>query len=70
MLRNLQSLFTISEIQNEKTVCYFWHEGLGHRGANEIGSCVLLFLEDLASTRADSEIVFYTDNCGGQQKNR
>ncbi|CAG9831979.1 unnamed protein product [Diabrotica balteata] len=60
--------FTISEIGNDKTSCYFWHEGLGHRGAVEIGSCVLSFLEEIANTHPQSDIILYSDNCGGQQK--
>ncbi|CAH0730535.1 unnamed protein product, partial [Brenthis ino] len=40
--------FTISDLKNKTTDCYFWHEGLGNRGAIEIGSCVFKFLEKIA----------------------
>ncbi|XP_031332274.1 uncharacterized protein LOC116162721 [Photinus pyralis] len=62
--------FTVTEIGNDKTFCFFWHEGLGHRGAAEIGTCVLLYLEELSKTKPGADVVFYSDNCGGQQKNK
>lgn len=63
-------LFQITDVKNDQTVCYFWHEALGHRGPNEIGSCVYKFLQDVSEKQPDSHIIFYSDNCGGQQKNR
>lgn len=60
----------ISEIKKDHTVCFFWHEGLGHRGAIEIGTCILKFLEEIANDRPGCDVIFYSDNCGGQQKNR
>ena len=47
--------------------CYFWHEGLGQRGSSEMGSCILNYLRRL---KPDSNVIFYSDNCSGQQKNR
>jgi hypothetical protein len=39
--------FTITQIKNDdlKRFCYFWHEGLGNRGVNEIGTGVYKYLE-------------------------
>lgn len=64
--------FTICEIGRDAAECFFWHEGEGHRGANEIGSCILKYLEKTASSVDDDnlEITFYSDNCCGQNKNR
>ncbi|XP_072947736.1 uncharacterized protein [Epargyreus clarus] len=62
--------FTITNIKDNITNCYFWHEGLGNRGAVEIGSCVLKFLKETAERYPNSNIIFYSDNCCGQQKNR
>lgn len=65
--------FTISELKNLHTECYFWHEGEGNRGVDEIASCVLKFIEKSIRNIEDSEkvdFVFYSDNCGGQQKNK
>lgn len=59
--------FTISNIVKSSTYCYVWHEGEAHRGVNEIGSCVLRYL----STECDDQnVVFYSDNCAGQNKNK
>ena len=65
--------FTVSELKTGSTECYFWHEGHGNRGADEIGSCVLHFIEKkirLSDNEADLEFLFFSDNCCGQQKNR
>lgn len=67
--------FTISELKTGATECYLWHEGEGNRGAEEIATCVLKFIEkkvmDAANTQEGPlDIVFYSDNCCGQQKNK
>lgn len=67
--------FTICELQQQglgPVDCFFWHEGEAKRGASEIGTCILHFLKkhsDLANSD-DLEIVLYSDNCGGQGKNK
>ncbi|CAG5045303.1 unnamed protein product [Parnassius apollo] len=60
----------VTNLKDSVTNCYFWHEGLGNRGAIEIGSCVFKFLKETAERYANSNIIFYSDNCCGQQKNR
>ncbi|KAJ8869432.1 hypothetical protein PR048_028422, partial [Dryococelus australis] len=40
-----------------QAICFIWHEGLANRGANKI-----------ATTKLD--LVFYNDNCVGQNNNR
>lgn len=55
---------------NMETESYFWHEGLGNRGSIEIGSCILMYLEQWAKKTPNGDVIFYSDNCGGQQKNR
>lgn len=68
--------FTISELNTGQTECYFWHEGEGNRGVEEIASCVLMYLENIIKDREDNgctdllDFVFYSDNCCGQQKNK
>lgn len=46
-----------------------WHETIAQRGANEIGSCLLRFIEEMVNCGKKS-FVFYSDNCAGQNKNR
>ncbi|KAL4153038.1 hypothetical protein QTP88_000871 [Uroleucon formosanum] len=68
--------FTISELNTSQTECYFWHEGEGNRGVEEIASCVLMYLQKTIKDREDNgctdllDFVFYSDNCCGQQKNK
>lgn len=64
--------FTISDLNVKKVVCYFWDETEASRGAGEIGSCILNFIKALIDENLgkDIDIIFYSDNCGGQQKNK
>lgn len=56
----------------QSVYCYAWHEAEGNRGANELGSCVFKYLENRSKEidDPDLEFVLYSDNCGGQQKNK
>nr|CAI5866084.1 unnamed protein product [Callosobruchus analis] len=66
--------FTIFNLKTKDVECYVWHEGHAHRGADEIGTCVLKYLELINSSAelqgSEIDVVFYSGNCGGQQKNR
>jgi hypothetical protein len=67
--------FTICELQqkgNGDVHSYMWHEGEGRRGTVEIGSCLLHFFKEQANiANSDNlEIILYSDNCCGQQKNK
>lgn len=62
-----------STINQSITECYFWHEGEGYRGADEIGSCLLKFIEKELHSRTGNDLIdliFYSDNCCGQNKNK
>ncbi|XP_050519034.1 uncharacterized protein LOC126893129 [Diabrotica virgifera virgifera] len=64
---------TVTELQSDNVQCFFfWHEGEGARGAIEIGSCILKYLEEKANATNNNnlEIILYSDNCCGQQKNK
>ena len=62
---------TIYELKTKQGFCYVWHEGEGHRGVIEIATCVFQYIEQKAkATSEDINFIFYTDNCGGQQKNK
>ncbi|KAG6463739.1 hypothetical protein O3G_MSEX014049 [Manduca sexta] len=62
--------FTVTNTKNKSTSCYFWYESLGSKGSTEIGTCVYKFLEQIAEEYPGSDVIFYSDNCCGQQKNR
>nr|CAH7733003.1 unnamed protein product [Callosobruchus chinensis] len=44
-------------------------ECIGNRGASEIGSCLLLFIETHIR-KGVNEFAFYSDNCAGQNRNK
>lgn len=65
--------FTITNIVTQGTTCFFWHEGGGKRGANEIASCLFKYLCLLSQKRESQDnikVTFYSDNCTGQNKNK
>lgn len=59
--------FTIFDMTCNAGHCYLWYEGIAHRGPNEIASCLLKFFTNHASGK---EIILYSDNCSGQNKNK
>ena len=61
--------FTIYNAKTNACNCYIWDETNGNRGVNEIGTCVLDYIKSL-SEAGETEIIFYSDNCAGQQKNK
>lgn len=64
--------FTVSDLKAKDVVCYFWDETEGKRGAVEIASCILDYIQSQIDLNPNKEIdlIFYSDNCGGQQKNK
>lgn len=63
--------FTVCELKTDFTKCFFWNEVEAQKGANEIGTCVFKYLQEKsASTSENLKIIFYSDNCCGQQKNQ
>lgn len=65
--------FAVCNLKKKDVTCFVWHEGQAKRGASEIGTCVLQYIKNLKQTadNLDSklDLVFYSDNCCGQQKN-
>ncbi|XP_074039657.1 uncharacterized protein isoform X2 [Leptinotarsa decemlineata] len=64
--------FTVSLISDDKTDCFYWHEGEANRGADEIGSCLFKFIQNRVVNYDGPglDLIFYSDNCCGQNKNR
>lgn len=48
--------------------CYLWNEIHGNRGSDEVGTILLKHLRSLPSTV--SHVAFFSDSCGGQNRNR
>lgn len=61
--------FTIYDLKSNECDCFVWDESNGHRGINELGSCVLRFLKKRVAL-GDKDFIFFSDNCAGQQKNK
>lgn len=61
--------FTIYNMADKNGYCYVWDESVAKRGANEVASCVYDFIKKNVSKGA-KEFRFWSDNCGGQNRNR
>ena len=60
--------FTIYDLATEGGRCFVWNKTTGKRRANEIASCVWKFIQ-IKIAEGCNEFRFYTDNCGGQNRN-
>jgi len=61
--------FTVYDIGKKLGYCYMWNESEAKRGSNEIGTCLMKFLKYMTD-KGVKEFCFYSDNCGGQNRNR
>uniref|UniRef100_A0A6P7G4Q1 Uncharacterized protein LOC114337629 n=1 Tax=Diabrotica virgifera virgifera TaxID=50390 RepID=A0A6P7G4Q1_DIAVI len=61
--------FTVFDMGKKKATCYMWDESVAKRGANEVSSCLLDFIENNVKKGA-KEFRFWSDNCAGQNRNR
>ena len=59
----------IHECREEKGIMHVWHEGIASRGAQEISSCIRNFVKSPICNRESSELVAWSDSCGGQNRN-
>lgn len=59
--------FTVYNTTKKHGMCYFWNESVAKRGVNEIGSCILMYIREYS---VGKNVVFYSDNCCGQNKNK
>lgn len=61
--------FTVFEqAQPNDAHCFLWSEVDGKRGSNEIGSCLLQYLQSLPDMVG--EVSLFSDTCGGQNRNQ
>ena len=47
---------------------YLWCETQGQRGSCEVATCLVKFLQNMPSTT--EEVSFFSDTCGGQNRNK
>lgn len=67
--------FTIYEMKTHSAKCFVWDESEANRGVCEIGTCVIKYIESLEEVASQTDenqidLIFYSDNCCGQQKNK
>ena len=60
--------FTIYSLGDGNASCFIWDETQGRRGSCEIATCILLYLKSLPVTVTD--VVLFSDCCGGQNRNQ
>ncbi|GBP47066.1 hypothetical protein EVAR_29669_1 [Eumeta japonica] len=58
----------IHAASNEKGYCYVWAEGEAGRGAQEVRSCLLNYIDDKLPKNVD-HLILWSDSCGGQNRN-
>lgn len=59
--------FCVHICETSKAIMCMWHEGIAQRGSNEIISCILQVFNSYYYKR---NLVIWSDNCSGQNKNR
>lgn len=60
--------FGIKNLKTDKSVFYVYHEGLAHKGANEVCSMILHYLDNFLGDNI-RELYLFSDNFPGQNKN-
>lgn len=61
--------FNILDIGKEHGYCFVWNQSEGNRNPNKIATCLFKFLK-IVKEQGIKEVVLYSDNCGGQNRNR
>ncbi|KAF0699609.1 Uncharacterized protein FWK35_00038188 [Aphis craccivora] len=61
--------FTVYDIGKKIGYCYTWNEREAKRGSSEIATCLLKFMKHKKENGV-KDFSFYSDNCGGQNRNR
>ena len=61
--------FTVFELHTHQGHCNIWNETIGCRGSNEIASFLYKFIQE-KSVAGVKEFFLFSDNCGGQNRNR
>lgn len=59
--------FCIYDEMQRKGYVYIWSESVALRGAEEIGSCLMRFLQEILPPNA-KHVILYSDSCGGQNR--
>lgn len=61
--------FTVYDMSQKNGYCYMWSEANGKKGANEVCSGLMLFMQSKIDG-GTKQFKFWSDNCSGQNRNR
>jgi hypothetical protein len=68
--------FGIHNMADHSAGMFMWNESVASRGANEIGSCLLKYVEQKVCTKQSDDkpsliqsVTAFSDSCGGQNRN-
>ena len=61
--------FVVNEKTDKQAHCYLWSELDGNRGANDMSTCIILYVKERAA-QGIQRFLFACDNCPGQTRNR
>ena len=61
--------YSIYNLGNKDGYCYRWNELKAKQGKNEIGSCLIHFLNEVVPCDV-KEVFIWADTCGGQNRNQ
>ena len=60
--------FTIYDVVRHQGFCYIWTENDAKKGASEVSSCLLDFIQRKVADGVET-FIMWSDNCGGQNRN-
>lgn len=60
--------FGIKNLKTNESVFYVFHEGMANKGANEVCSMLLHYMDNFLTDQI-KELILFSDNCPGQNKN-
>lgn len=60
---------TFYDFKRGDVYCFMWPENEGGRGSVEVATCIFKYIEK-QSKQGVKDIVLFSDNCGGQNRNR
>lgn len=60
--------FGVHDLSNDQAMMFMWHEGEASRGSQEIGSCLVKYVQQLPPSV--EHLIAFSDNAGGQNKNK
>jgi hypothetical protein len=59
----------IHDLADETGFMHVWHEAEASRGAQEIASCIRKHVNNNPGRPSDTELIAWSDSCGGQNRN-